>query len=86
MKRVMVVIMGLVLAVSVITVGNAAGVGQYCSDNGDFGVGHDSCVTCLNKGKGNFAACICKLYGDFYGYPIGPWKNQGDCVSDFKGL
>ncbi len=83
-KLVGVAVMTLVLCVSVIGVGIAGpfgpvdNPGAFCNDNDDFGVGHDTCVTCLNKGQGNAANCICKLFAD-----IG-FKNHGQCVKALK--
>ena len=68
-KRVLVVLMGLLLVVSMVTVSHAAlGIdnpGKVCNDLGlDDLIGQDTCVTCLNKGKGNAPTCICKVLAD----------------------
>lgn len=71
--------MGVVLAFSIgaVAMADDPGVGEYCSENDNFGVSHDTCVNCITSefnGGANAAVCICKLY-DNLGF-----SNQGQCV------
>jgi hypothetical protein len=83
-KRILVVFMGLLLVGSMATVSHAAlGVdkpGKVCKDTG-LGelVGQDTCVTCLNKGKGNAPTCICKVLA-----VLGYDGSHGQCVKAIK--
>ena len=79
------VLMGLLLVVSMVTVSHAAlgfdQPGKICKDAGLNVIGQDTCVTCLNKGKGNAPTCICKFLAD-----IGFDGNHGQCVKAVKAF
>lgn len=60
---------------------------QFCKANGDFGVSHDACVTCVNNGADDYATCECKLLqDDYYGVSLADegFSNFGECVSTLK--
>ena len=82
-KKVMVVFRMLVLLAGVAAVlygqDNAS---QFCKANDDFAVGHDTCVGCLNKGRGNDAVCLCKVIRDLGLLETFGFKNLGQCVSN----
>ena len=83
---------GLVLVLSLASAASAIlslapppGVGDFCTNNGNFGLGHDTCVVCVNKGN-NGQVCLCKTLEDtgllvFFGF-----TSFGDCVSQFAKL
>ncbi len=79
-KRMLAFAMGLLLVVSLITVGYAQSPSDYCTEYGDLGISHDACVSCLNQGIGNDAACVCKIIGDTVGYAAYGFNNHGQCV------
>jgi hypothetical protein len=83
---------GLVLVLSLASVASAflglappPGVGDFCTSNGNFGVAHDTCVVCVNKGN-NGQVCICKLLQDLGLLGNFGFTNFGDCVSQFAKM
>jgi len=83
---------GLVLVLSLASAASAflnlappPGVGDLCTSNGNFLVGHDTCVVCLNKGN-NGQVCICKLLEDAGLLVSLGFTNFGDCVSQLAKL
>ncbi len=80
---------GLVLVLSLVSVASAflgmappPGVGDFCTSNGNFGFGHDTCVVCANKGN-NGQVCMCKLLQDTGLLGTFGFTSFGDCVSQF---
>lgn len=65
---------------------------QYCTDNGDFGIGHGRCtelVTKLvDKSVRNDAVEACKEFQTFDpdGFEAFGFKNRGACVSFLRSL
>ena len=63
------------------------GVGEFCTANGDLGLGHDTCVTLLNSGVGNGPTAACKLLEDIApGIIEAVFGNHGQCVVVFTQL
>ena len=58
--------------------------GEVCTANGDFGVGHTACVTCLAQGTGA-AVCLCK-FAEEMGLDDFPNDTHsfGECVASFR--
>ena len=83
---------GLVLVLSLASAASAVlslapppGVGEFCTSNGNFGFGHDTCVVCVNKGN-NGQVCICKVLEDANQLGAFGFTSFGDCVSQFAKL
>ena len=83
---------GLVLVLSLASAASAflslappPGVGDFCTNNGNFSVGHDTCVVCVNKGN-NGQVCICKLLEDLNLLGTFGFTGFGDCVSQFAKM
>jgi hypothetical protein len=53
---------------------------EFCSANGDFGLGHGACVSFFtSQGQsGALAESLCAKFGD------GFFANHGQCVSSFR--
>jgi len=76
--------MGAVLALTIgaVAMAQGQGVGEFCTENGNFGVSHDACVNCSNGGA-DFAVCICKISEVETGVPYLGYPNLGQCVASF---
>jgi len=79
----------LVLSLAAIVSAQQVPPGEICNANGDLGVSHDACVTCIvaesgRGGPGTIANCICKYYNDDLSFAGGPSGNHGACVNFVK--
>ncbi len=88
MKRyvpLMVIVVFFAIAPSVF--GQALPPGEICNQNGNFGVDHDTCVTCATvilKDSNAGAVCFCKIFQDLGLIPNAQVKNFGQCVSQVR--
>ena len=85
-RKLLIACMALLMILSVGAVVQAQGPGEICNANGDFGLDHDTCVTCINPGQGNAGTCLCKILDDIIGVENLGFKNFGDCASTFQQI